>query len=109
MFKALLGFLLFSLLAAPLSRSFCQQTDSPNQDEWTALFRSAQQDMQAGRFASAIENFNKVLRLRPDLVAARVNLGLAYHAVGDYQLAVADLRQADEENPHLLATNLFLG
>ncbi|HEV2500178.1 MAG TPA: tetratricopeptide repeat protein, partial [Terriglobia bacterium] len=47
--------------------------------------------------------------LRPDLVAARVNLGLAYHAVGDYQLAVADLRQADEENPHLLATNLFLG
>lgn len=109
MFKALLGLLLFSLFAAPVSRSFCQQTVSPNQDEWMALFRSAQQDMQAGRFASAIENFNKVLRLRPDLVAARVNLGLAYHAVGDYQLAVADLRQADQENPHLLATKLFLG
>ncbi|MGH9431605.1 MAG: tetratricopeptide repeat protein [Terriglobia bacterium] len=107
--KWLLFVFLLGLIAVPAVRSSCPQDASASQDEWVRLFRTAQQDMQAGRFRSAIENFNKVLRLRPGLVEARVNLGLAYHAAGDYKLAAVDLSQAVRERPHLLAAHLFLG
>lgn len=72
-------------------------------------FRAAQEDMQAGRFHSAIVRFKEVLQLRPDLVEARVNLGLAYHAFGDYDLAVSELAQAARQRPDILPGNLFLG
>jgi hypothetical protein len=62
-----------------------------------------------GPFRRGIDQLKQVLRLDPDLVAARVNLGLAYHATGDYRLAVAELGQASKQSPDLLPASLFLG
>lgn len=78
-------------------------------DNWAQFFRAGQQDMRDGRFTGAIRNFSKALRLHPGMVEAEVNLGLAYHAAGEYKLAVATLSEAARRRPALLAANLFLG
>jgi tetratricopeptide (TPR) repeat protein len=80
-----------------------------DQDEVTEHFRAAQDAMRAGRFDTAIDEFKRVLRDDPGLVEAKVNLGLAYHAVGDYELAAAQLSEAVKQRPDLLPANLFLG
>lgn len=72
-------------------------------------FRAGQQDMQHGRFAEAVTQFKEALRGQPGLVEARVNLGLAYQALGDYTLAVAELSRAVRQRPNLLPASLFLG
>lgn len=80
-----------------------------HQEEVIERFRAAQEDMQAGRFESAIAGFKEVLQRQPDLVEARVDLGRAYHAFGDYDQAVAELARAVQQRPDSLPTNLFLG
>lgn len=107
-------FLWFVLLscAIVLTSSYpaeCLQRPPQDDEELIAHFRAGQQNMQAGRFEQASEEFKQVLRLRPDLVEARVDLGLAYHALGDYSGAVAELGQAAKQRPNLLPANLFLG
>ncbi|MGH9453863.1 MAG: tetratricopeptide repeat protein, partial [Terriglobia bacterium] len=102
----LLWVLAFSVV--PGLRLCCQQAPD-SQAEVIQHFRAAQQDMRSGRFEGAIEEFKKVLELQPNLVQARVNLGLAYHAQGDYGLAVSELNRAAKQRPDLLPANLFLG
>ena len=53
--------------------------------------------------------YKRVLALDPDLVEARVNLGLTYHALGEYQLAILELERALQTQPNLFPGNLFLG
>src|SRR5579864_1479635 len=72
-------------------------------------FRAGQEQMQAGRFRDAVEEFKLVLQLRPDLVEPRINLGLAYHALGDYSLAASELARVVRQQPESLPANLFLG
>ncbi len=101
--------LLFCVLVLlPGLRAACQEHTAPDQ-ELLHHFRTGQQDMQSGRFDHAVEQFKEVLRFRPDLVEARVDLGLAYHALGDYSLAVSELGQAARQRPDLLPAHLFLG
>ena len=87
---------------------FCEQAPA-GQEAVVEQFRAAQADMQANRFPSAIEHFRKVLQLDPGLIEARVNLGLAYHALGDYSQAVVELGQAAKQRPDILPASLFLG
>src|SRR6266700_4089248 len=101
--------LLFCVLVLlPGLRAACQEHTAPDQ-ELLHDFRTGQQDMQSGRFDHAVEQFKEVLRFRPDLVEARVDLGLAYHAQGEYSLAVSELGQAARQRPDLLPAHLFLG
>jgi predicted Zn-dependent protease len=79
------------------------------QDELARHFRAGQQAMQSRRFDEAVEQFKQVLRLRPEVVEARVDLGLAYHALGDYTLAASELERAATARPDLLPAHLFLG
>ncbi len=97
-----------ALLLSPESALKCRQAPAES-DVVAQHFRAAQQDMQSGHFGSAIEQFKLVLGLQPDLVEARVNLGLAYNAQGDYSLAVAELSQAATKRPDILPASLFLG
>ena len=46
-----------------------------------AHFRDGQEALRQGEHTRATERFRKVLALDPNLVEARVNLGLVYHAV----------------------------
>lgn len=97
-----------ALVAAPGTGRAWQENRPAAQPAWVDLFRAGQRDMRAGRFKSAISNFSGVLKLRPGLLAAVVNLGLAYNAAGDYALAVSTLSHAARANPQVLAANLFL-
>ncbi len=72
-------------------------------------FRAGQQDLSAGRPGDAVREFQDVLRLDPALGAAHINLGLAYHLLGNYQLASAELRKGLEQNPNIPGANIVLG
>ena len=56
-------------------------------------FRAGQEALRQGELTQAKEEFSKVLALDPDLVEARVNLGLAYHSLGEYNLAASNFPQ----------------
>jgi predicted Zn-dependent protease len=94
-------------LAAGLAVAATSASDG--KDNVTQVFRAAEQDLQAGRIPSAIQGFKKVLQLEPGLAEARVNLGLAYNAAGDYELAATELSAAARQRPDLLPASLFLG
>lgn len=72
-------------------------------------FRAGQQDMRTGHFTEAVNEFQEVLRLAPGVSEARINLGLAYHLLGNYRLAAAELEKGLEENPGVLGGNIVLG
>jgi tetratricopeptide (TPR) repeat protein len=79
------------------------------ESEVAAHFRAGQEATRAGQAERAIQEYREVLRLRPDLTEARVNLGLDYFMVGQYQQVTIELEKARQEKPHLVAANLFLG
>jgi len=86
---------------------------SPGEDSTESVvaghFKAAQDATRAGQTERAIQENREVLRLRPNLTEARVNLGLDYFMAGQYQQASLELEKARWEKPHLVATNLFLG
>jgi tetratricopeptide (TPR) repeat protein len=75
----------------------------------TVLFRAAQQDAASGRLEQAAYKYKQVLLMNPDLIEARVNLGLTYHSLGQYNLAIGELERAVRQRPDLVGANLFLG
>ncbi len=72
-------------------------------------FRSAQQAIRGGDINTGIKEYKTVLRLDPTLIEARVNLGLAYHMLGEYDLAVTELSRALHGQPKVLGANIILG
>src|SRR6202021_3101250 len=62
-----------------------------------------------GDFLRATEEFKKVLALDPNLVEAKVNLGLAYQSLLNYDAAVRYLAPALLERPNLAGLNTILG
>ena len=74
-----------------------------------AHFRAGEEATRAGQAERAIHEYQEVLRLRPNLTEARVNLGLDYFMAGEYQQASHELEKARQEKPDLVAANLFLG
>jgi tetratricopeptide (TPR) repeat protein len=83
-----------------------QQPVSP---EVVERFRAGQQDLRSGKLHEAVGQFQAVLRLAPGLSEARINLGLAYHLLGEYRLAVAELESGLEQSPNVLGGNIVLG
>jgi tetratricopeptide (TPR) repeat protein len=63
----------------------------------------------AGRLDDAIQEFQKVTELAPDLAPAFVNLGSAYMNAGKYAEAVAPLKRALELNQDLPGAHQMLG
>src|SRR5215472_7526300 len=90
------------------ARAVCQ-TGKPADTAVTALFRAAQKDAASGRLDQAADEYKRVLRMDPDLIEARVNLGLTYHSLGQYKAAVGELERAVGQRPDLVGANLFLG
>jgi tetratricopeptide (TPR) repeat protein len=95
------------VLLAAFSPNLSQSQSS--EDQISKDFRAGQQAMQKGEFLRATEEFKKVLALDPTLVEAQVNLGLAYHSLSEYELAVRYLTKALNERPSLLAPNVIVG
>src|SRR5579859_2196012 len=65
------------------------QTQNPDQ-----LFRDAVDAQQRGDFETATRDYREVLKIRPDTVEARVNLGAALAHEGQFDAAIAEYRTA---------------
>jgi tetratricopeptide (TPR) repeat protein len=78
-------------------------------DEVQQHFQAGKQALEAGNVKAAVEEFKKVVALAPSLYQARVNLGLAYHAMGDLSHAVGELAAARKSNTEIGGANLILG
>jgi tetratricopeptide (TPR) repeat protein len=92
---------LFLLLSALASAQ--QSAQQPDPDR---LFGTAVEAQQRGDYTTAIEDYQKLLKLRPKMVEARANLGAALAHVGrfdeaikEYQLALPDV--PDKDSVHM--------
>jgi tetratricopeptide (TPR) repeat protein len=86
-------------------RATCETVEA----QVAAHFRAGQEALKLGDLARAVDEFKKVLALDPGLLEAQVNLGLAYHGLGEYKLAVNHLTGAVRQRPDLLGPNIILG
>jgi tetratricopeptide (TPR) repeat protein len=78
------------LLALLLCTSFSRaQQPGPEQ-----LFREAEQAQRSGDFPSAIGKYQELIRLHPDMVAARANLGVALASLGRFEEAIEQYQAA---------------
>jgi tetratricopeptide (TPR) repeat protein len=101
------AFFVFSLafwLIAPRATN-CQTLE----EQVAAHFRAGQQALRQGELTQAEEEFKKVLALDPKLAEARVNLGLVYHALGEYSRSASNLATALREKPDLAGPTSILG
>jgi tetratricopeptide (TPR) repeat protein len=102
----------FAILAVMLGQG-AAWAGAGGQDSTSPLvvehFRAGQEDLRSGRLGEAVEQFRTVLRLAPGLSEAQINLGLAYHLLGNYTRAVAELQKGLGQNPNVLGGNIVLG
>jgi tetratricopeptide (TPR) repeat protein len=89
------------------SQPLCAQNQATDPE---ALLRRAIGEQQQGDFNSAIHDYREYLKLRPDTVAAEVNLGAALAHIGQYDEAISLYRKAlpslTFKNPVLLNLGL---
>ncbi len=98
--------LLFVSLGLHAGQSGARQATD---DEIAARFQEAQRAFHSGLHDRAAAAYKDLLRLRPGLVEARVNLALVYFTVGDYEHTAGEMTRVLESQPALPAANLFLG
>ncbi len=55
----------------------------------------------AGRYSQAVSEYDKAIRLNPDLALAYNNRGSAHNKMGSYETAIADYNKAIELDPKL--------
>jgi tetratricopeptide (TPR) repeat protein len=72
-------------------------------------FTAGEEATRAGQAERAIQEYREVLRLRPGLTEARVNLGLDYFMDGQYRQASIELEKVRQAKPDMVGANLFLG
>ncbi len=58
------------------------------------LFRDAMQAQEAGDYAVAVRRYQELVRLHPDMVAARANLGIVLVSLGRFDEAIEQYRAA---------------
>ncbi len=79
------------------------------QPEAERLFTSAIEAQQRGDFPVAIEDYQKLLKLQPKMVEARVNLGAALSHAGRFDEAVTQYKLALPDAPDKGAVHMNLG
>jgi Tfp pilus assembly protein PilF len=89
----------WSVRTAVLSLLLCSALAVAQQPDADRLFGNAIEAQQRGDYPTAIENYQKLLKLRPKTVEARVNLGAALAHVGRYDDAIAQYELALPDVP----------
>src|SRR5450755_3368125 len=84
--------------------AFAQQPPSPEQ-----LFRDAVAAQQRGDDQTAIAKYQALLKLRPEVVEVRANLGSALSHAGRYDEAIAEYSAALTKSPDNKGLRLNLG
>lgn len=79
------------------------------QSEPERIFNSAMQAQQSGNYQTAIQDYEKLLKLRPEMVEVRANLGAALAHEGQYDEAIAQYRLALAAGPDNGAIRMDMG
>ena len=74
-----------------------------------ALYQQAKSAEASGDYKSATANYEKIIRLRPDMAEAYANLGNLYYLQGETQKAETTFRKAMAIKPSLPGPHFFLG
>lgn len=101
-----------AFLALSVASASMAQHPTPsqtNEEQIATHFHAGQEALRQGDLPKAVEEFKKVLTLDPNLVEARVNLGLAYYALGEYSLSTSNLLTALHQRPALAGPTIILG
>jgi len=101
----LIFFWVFLLLPCLAVRSICQDSASRIED----LHQQAQSAERAGNLNAAIEKYQAILRLDPDLPVAYNNLGRLYFAQTRYSEAIEVLKHALQLDATLEPSHALLG
>lgn len=91
MLNAMRAALLASALSSLVLSTGVAPAQTPNPDQ---LFRDAVDAQQRGDFETAIRDYREALKVRPNTVEARVNLGAALAHEGQFDAAIAEYRSA---------------
>jgi tetratricopeptide (TPR) repeat protein len=95
-FRAILSVLfVIGILAASLAQGVPQRNSNLSSPAH-ALFVTETADLKAGNFWGAANSFEEFIRLDDQFGPAFVNLGLAYHSLGQYQKAIQFFKRALE-------------
>jgi tetratricopeptide (TPR) repeat protein len=86
--------LLAALFILSLACATFAQGPDPRQ-----LFKDASEAQQRGDAALAVREYQELIRLRPDMIEARANLGLALVSLGRFDEAIAQYRAALAQSP----------
>jgi len=97
------------LLLALLCHAQISGPPQNTQGQLQELGERAQQLQSNGDYRGAIQNYKKMLDLRPELTEVRVNLGLLEHLSGDYAAALADFQRVLKSTPGSYVPNLMAG
>jgi len=87
-------------------QTFIQEYEA---NKWRELYNQGHSAMEIGNTSRAIELFNQVLELKPDMLEAHVNLGFCYRIEGDKQKQVYHFEQALKLAPDSAEVNYNLG
>jgi len=98
-----------ALCAACILAPFAVWGSAPQSDAAATHFRVGQQAIQRGDIGLAVREFQSALQLDPSLVEAGINLGLAYHLLGEYELSANQLVDCLRRRPRVLGANVILG
>jgi tetratricopeptide (TPR) repeat protein len=88
----------FGLLGVLFVLSLACATSAQEPDP-QQLFQDAAASQQRGDVALAVREYQELLRLRPDMITARTNLGLALVSLGRFDEAIAQYRAALAQAP----------
>ena len=97
------------VVLAQVSLSLPLRAQSSPEIDLQQHFQAAQEAERARDYAKSEQEYQTVLKLKPDLVAAHVNLGLVYYLQGKNDEAIGAFRSALKLDPDILGANLFLG
>jgi len=73
------------------------------------LYAEAKSEEQAHHLDLAVEKYQQIISISPDLVAAYNNLGRLYFQQSEYTKAIQSLKKACELDPHLAVPHALLG
>jgi tetratricopeptide (TPR) repeat protein len=88
-----------------LASSAAQEMNSKVQEHFT----SAQQDQREGLLDAALSEYQAIIRLRPGLPEAYLNVGLIYYAQAKFDESARALGRAAELRPAMRGVSLWLG
>ncbi|PYV26972.1 MAG: hypothetical protein DMG24_05855, partial [Acidobacteria bacterium] len=97
------------LLSLPLESGLGVQATGTADSELERLSVRAAEAQRQGDFRQAAKAYQEILRLRPDLSTAKLNLGLMQFSLKDYSAASQTFGAVLQQNPKLFSANLFLG